>query len=301
MKVLITGGTGLIGSALVQRLKDRYQITVLSRDPQRAQQQLGKHVQVLKSLDDIADIGAFYAVINLQGEGIADKRWSTRQKLRLEQSRWLITRQLTERIQACAQPPEVFVSGSAIGIYGPRGSEPVTEESAITADDFAHKLCAEWERLALAADSDKTRVCVVRTGVVLAEQGGALEKMLPPYLLGLGGPIGKGDFGFSWIQLDDIVGIFEYLLEQESCRGVYNGTAPEPVAQHEFSATIAKVLRKSHFMRIPPVVLKLVFGEMAEMLTKGQYVLPDRILTAGYKFRYPQITEALRACLLPPS
>lgn len=301
MKLLITGGTGLIGSALVARLQDRYQVTVLSRTPQRAQQQLGKKVHVLKSLDDIADLSAYYAVINLQGEGIADKRWSTRQKLRLEQSRWLITRQLTERIQACAQPPEVFISGSAIGIYGPQGAEPVTEASSIQANDFAHHLCAEWERLALAADSEKTRVCVVRTGVVLAENGGALEKMLPPYLLGLGGPIGKGDFGFSWIHLDDIVGIIEFLLEQDACRGIYNGTAPEPVAQRDFSAAIAKVLRKSHFMRVPPVMLRLIFGEMAEMLTKGQFVLPDRIRSAGYSFKYPQVTEALRACLLPPS
>src|SRR5690606_7000400 len=143
-----------------------------------------------------------------------------------------------------AQPPRVFISGSAIGYYGAQGSTPVTEATKVEKNDFAHHLCAEWERLALAAESEQTRVCVVRTGVVLAPKGGALQKMLPPYLLGLGGPLGDGKQGFSWIQLDDIVGIIEHLLEHPECQGIYNGTAPQPVSQAEFSRTIAKVLRK---------------------------------------------------------
>lgn len=301
MKLLITGGTGLIGRALVQRLCKRYQISVLTRNPKRAIDCFGSSVQALSSLAEIKSISDYCAVINLQGEGIADKRWSDRQKLRIEQSRWTITRQLTELIQQADQPPAVFISGSAIGVYGPRDSTPVNEHSGIDANDFAHHLCAEWERLALAAQSERTRVCVLRTGVVLAPKGGALQKMLPPYLLGLGGPLGHGQQGFSWIQLDDIVGIIEHLLEHPDCQGIYNGTAPTPVSQAQFSASIAKVLRKSHFMRVPGFALKLALGELSSMLLTGQYVLPERTQAAGYVFKYPTVEAALKACLLPPS
>ncbi|CUA83096.1 TIGR01777 family oxidoreductase [Pseudidiomarina woesei] len=301
MKLLITGGTGLIGQTLIPHLLKSYQVTVTSRNPQRAIARLGQQVHVVRSLDEISDISEFYAVINLQGEGIADKRWSSRQKLRLEQSRWNITRQLTERIQSAAQPPQVFISGSAIGFYGPQGSTPVTETSVIEADDFAHHLCAEWERLALAADSPKTRVCVIRTGVVLAPEGGALKKMLPPYLLGLGGPLGHGKQGFSWVHIDDMVGIILFLLEHGETRGIYNATAPNPVKQQEFSRSLAKVLRKSHFMRVPAWVLKLMLGEMSDMLLTGQLVLPERLQQAGYSFEFAQVEAALKDCLLPPS
>ncbi|RUO61388.1 TIGR01777 family oxidoreductase [Pseudidiomarina marina] len=301
MKILITGGTGLIGSALIPHLLTDYQVTVISRNPQRAIQRLGSQVHVIRSLDEVTDISDYFAVINLQGEGIADKRWSSRQKLRIEQSRWNITRQLTEAIQAAAQPPQVFISGSAIGYYGAQGNTPVTEATKVEKDDFAHHLCAEWERLALAAESEQTRVCVVRTGVVLAPKGGALQKMLPPYLLGLGGPLGDGKQGFSWIQLDDMVGIILFLLANENTRGIYNATAPQPVEQREFSKTVAKVLRKSHFMRVPAWTLKLMLGEMSHMLLTGQLVIPERLQQAGYQFKYPNVEAALKRCLLPPS
>ncbi|WP_417658503.1 TIGR01777 family oxidoreductase [Pseudidiomarina sp.] len=301
MKLLITGGTGLIGSALIPHLVGDYQVTVISRNPQRAIERLGNSVHVVKSLDEISELSDFYGVINLQGEGIADKRWSSRQKLRIEQSRWNITRKLTERMQNAAQPPQVFISGSAIGYYGAQGDTPVTEATKVEADDFAHHLCAEWERLALAAQSEKTRVCVLRTGVVLAPEGGALKKMLPPYLLGLGGPLGHGKQGFSWVHLDDMVGIILFLLQHEQAQGIFNATAPQPVAQQEFSKTLARVLRKSHFMRVPAWALKLMLGEMSQMLLTGQLVLPERLQQAGYQFKYPQLEAALKDCLLPSS
>lgn len=301
MKLLITGGTGLIGSALIPHLVGDYQVTVISRNPQRALERLGNSVHVVKSLDEISELSDFYGVINLQGEGIADKRWSSRQKLRIEQSRWNITRKLTERMQNAAQPPQVFISGSAIGYYGAQGETPVTEATKVEADDFAHHLCAEWERLALAAQSEKTRVCVLRTGVVLAPEGGALKKMLPPYLLGLGGPLGHGKQGFSWVHLDDMVGIILFLLQHEQAQGIFNATAPQPVAQEEFSKTLARVLRKSHFMRVPAWALKLMLGEMSQMLLTGQLVLPERLQQAGYQFKYPQLETALKDCLLPSS
>lgn len=302
MKVLITGGTGLIGTELIKRLRERYSITILSRQPKRAIERFGKGVHALASLDEVQNIGDFYAVINLQGEGIADKRWTDKQKLQIQQSRWGITRELTERIQQSDTPPQVFISGSAIGYYGDQGDKVMTEDQVVERpDDFAHKLCAEWERLALAAQSAQTRVCILRTGVVLARENSALQKMLPPYLLGLGGPLGSGQQYFSWVHLEDMARLIEFLLEHESCHGVYNATAPEPVPQARFSATIAKVLRKSHFMRVPAWVLKLMLGEMSQMLLTGQRVVPARLQEAGFEFNYPTPEVALRDCLLPPS
>ncbi|RUO54268.1 TIGR01777 family protein [Pseudidiomarina halophila] len=301
MKLLITGGTGLIGTELIGRLRDRYEITVLSREPEEASKRFGKGVQALRSLDDVSDLSDFYGVINLQGEGIADKRWTARQKTRLQESRWEITRKLSERMRACEQPPKVFISGSAIGYYGAQGDEVMTEDKTVDLpDDFAHKLCAEWERLALEAQS-VTRVCVVRTGVVLASDDSALQKMLPPYLLGLGGPLGNGKQYFSWIHLQDIARVFEFLLEHDDCQGVYNGTAPDPLPQELFSAKIAKVLRKSHFMRVPAWVLKLLLGEMSQMLLTGQRVEPARLQQAGFEFEFSSAEAALRDCLLPSS
>lgn len=302
MKVLVTGGTGLIGSALIPRLLADYQVTVTSRTPQRALEQFGPAVQVVRGIEELEDFSEYDAVINLQGEGIAQRRWSARRKQQLEQSRWQVTRELTERIRLAANPPQVFISGSAIGYYGAQGATPVTEQTEVTQpDDFAHRLCVEWERLALAAQSAETRVCVLRTGVVLAPRGGALEKMLPPYLLGLGGPIGSGTQGFSWVHVDDMVEIILFLLRQQECQGIFNATAPQPVEQREFSKTLAKVLRKSHFMRIPSWTMKLMLGELSNMVLTGQFVLPENLQKAGYQFKFESLEAALRDCLLPVS
>lgn len=302
MKLLITGGTGLIGSALIKRLRNQYQITVVTRSANKAHQRLGHDIHTVKSLDEINDIGDFVGVINLQGEPIADKRWTDGQKQKIEQSRWHITRQLAERIRDSAQPPEVFISGSAIGYYGAQGETPVTEAQHQPHDEFAHRLCAEWERLAeQAAGNGKTRVCTLRTGVVLAGKGGALAKMVPPYRLGLGGPLGSGEQMMSWVHLDDMVGIIEHLLVTPECQGPYNATSPYPVSNQMFSKSIAKTLGKPHIVRVPAWVLKLALGEMSEMLLTGQAVLPERIQAAGYRFRYPAVVDALKACLLRPS
>lgn len=301
MKLLMTGGTGLIGSALIKHLKNHYQITVLSRSPQKAYEKLGHDVHVLKSLDEVAEIGDFGVVINLQGEPIADKRWSRKQRQAIEQSRWCITRQLAERIKASEQPPEVFISGSAIGYYGDQGEQPVDEGTQVkgeaVANDFAHQLCAEWENLALLAEQPKTRVCIVRTGVVLAPKGGALEKMILPYKFGLGGPLGSGEQMMSWIHIDDMVALLEHLTANTDCHGIYNATAPEPVRNETFSKTLAQVMHKPHFMRVPAWVMKMALGDMSQMLLTGQAVLPTRLNEAGFRFRYPHLKAALGHCV----
>ena len=199
MKLLMTGGTGLIGRALIERLQHQYEVHVLSRNKTRAYQKLGHAVHVWEDFTELPDMSEFDAVINLQGEPIADKRWSDKQKQVIESSRWQITEQLSQAIQHAPQPPKVFISGSAIGYYGSEAgpaSRHLDEQSAPLCrdsdNDFAHQLCQTWEQLALSADGDKTRVCVLRTAVVLAAKGGALEKMKIPYQLGLGGPLGDG-------------------------------------------------------------------------------------------------------------
>ncbi|MEX1220802.1 MAG: TIGR01777 family oxidoreductase [Idiomarina sp.] len=297
MKLLLTGGTGLIGTELVKRLRNQYQITVKTRSPTKAYRQLGHDIHAIKDLDEIKDIGDFAAVINLQGEGIADKRWTATQRERIEQSRWRVTRKLAEMIQAAEQSPEVFISGSAIGFYGDQGDTRVTETSNEPTDEFAHQLCAEWERLAKTAENGKTRVCLTRTGVVLSRHGGALQQMITPYKFGLGGPLGDGKQMMSWIHIDDMVGALEHMLSNADCQGVYNATAPQPVSNEEFSQSLARAMGKPHFMRVPAWVLKLALGDMSQMLLTGQAVLPQRLQEAGFRFRYPAIKDALKACV----
>ncbi|RUO78835.1 TIGR01777 family protein [Idiomarina tyrosinivorans] len=298
MKLLMTGGTGLIGRALINRLQHRYHITVITRSPTKAYRLLGHDVHAIRSIDELPSLNDFAAVINLQGEPIADKRWSAKQKQKLQQSRWQITRRLAAMIAQAEAPPDVFLSGSAIGYYGPQQSDvKVTEAEHTTHYDFAHELCAEWEQLAFAAENDHTRICTLRTGVVLAPKGGALKKMLPAYKMGLGGPMGNGQQMMSWVHLDDEVGMIETLLDNDQAQGAYNLTAPEPVSNQVFSETLAEVLGRPHLFKVPAFVLQLMLGEMSSMLLEGQAVYPKRMQQLGYRFRYPQLTEALQACI----
>ncbi len=192
MKILLTGGTGLIGRHLIARLQAlHHDITVVTRSPEKARQVLGAGVDIWKNLAEQQNLDGFDAVINLAGEPIADKRWTEEQKQLLCSSRWNITEKLVELIRNSHTPPSVLISGSAVGYYGDLGEVVVTEEEP-PHNEFTHKLCAQWERIACAAQSDRTRVCLLRTGVVLAPKGGILAKMLPPFRLGLGGPIGNG-------------------------------------------------------------------------------------------------------------
>jgi uncharacterized protein len=296
MKILITGATGLIGSALFKKLRNQHHITVLTRNPNKAYQQLGHDIEVLTDLDSQSNLDHIDAVINLAGEPIADKRWSDKQKRKIEQSRWQITEQLVALCKQSTKPPAVFISGSAIGYYGRQGKTPVTETHHEVHDEFTHQLCAKWEAIASQAQSEQTRVCHLRTGIVLASHGGALKKMALPFKLGAGGPIGDGQQMMSWIHLDDMVDLIIHLLHHETATGPYNATAPNPVNNETFSKSLASVLKRPCVFRVPAFVMRGLLGEMADMILTGQAVLPERALEDGFQFRHEHLTEALEHC-----
>lgn len=293
MRILITGAAGLIGSSLTARLLTlSHQLTVLTRDPQRARSRLGDQPTYRQTLDDYRSLDEFDAVLNLAGEPIADKRWSAEQKKRLCYSRWDLTERLATLINAGSTPPRVLISGSAIGYYGDQGQAVVTEEEP-PHDEFTHQLCQRWESLALQAQSDATRVCLLRTGVVLAPQGGALAKMLPPFRLGLGGPIGGGRQYLPWIHLEDMVNGIIFLLEHDTLQGPFNMVAPYPVHNAQFAAQLANVLDRPAFIRVPAFILRLLMGEAATLVLGGQRAVPKRLEQAGFHFQYLELEQAL--------
>ncbi|HEI8866491.1 TIGR01777 family oxidoreductase [Serratia sp. AKBS12] len=298
MRILITGATGLIGSSLTRRLSAlSHQITVLTRNVERARGRLGDNdIRYWSTLQDKQNLDDIDAVINLAGEPIADKRWSKAQKERLCRSRWELTERLASLINASATPPAVLISGSAVGYYGDQDQAVVTEDEA-PQDEFTHRLCQRWETLALRAQSDATRVCLLRTGVVLAPRGGALAKMLPPFKLGLGGPIGNGRQYLPWIHLDDMVNGIIFLLEHPTLHGPFNMVAPYPVHNEQFAATLAKVLDRPAILRVPALVIKLMMGEAAVLVLGGQRAVPKRLEEAGFSFQYFELEQALEAVI----
>ncbi|WP_010325354.1 TIGR01777 family oxidoreductase [Marinobacterium stanieri] len=292
MRVLVTGGSGFIGQALTRALTQRGdQVVILSRQPGKVPAMTG--VVTVDRLQAIS--GKVDAVVNLAGAPIVDKRWSESRKQLLRASRIDLTRDLVSWMQTRDVPPAVLVSGSAIGYYGSHQDE-VLDENAPVAAGFPHELCNAWEQAALVAESASTRVCLVRTGVVLGP-GGALTKMLTPYRLGLGGPIGDGQQWMSWIHLDDEVGAILYLLDNPSLRGPFNLTAPEPVTNEEFSQTLGKVLKRPAAFRMPAFVMRLLLGEASELLLEGQRVVPVHLNSAGYAFKYRTLEPALKAVI----
>lgn len=293
MRVLITGGSGFIGQALTAALSARGDhVFILSRTPQALTP--SARVQAIGALDELK--GSVDAVVNLAGAPIVDQRWSDERKQVLRNSRIELTKVLVEWMKQQPSPPSVLVSGSAIGYYGSHADE-VLDENAEPVAGFAHVLCRDWEQSALEAETLGVRVCLIRTGVVLGPEGGALAKMLPPFRLGLGGPIGSGQQWMSWIHIDDEVGGILYLLDNPSLHGPFNLTAPEPVTNEVFSRTLGRVLHRPAFMRVPAVVMKLMLGEASELLVEGQRVLPENLHTAGYVFKYPRLEPALQQVL----
>jgi uncharacterized protein (TIGR01777 family) len=295
MKILMTGGTGLIGRKLcVALLAKGHELTVLSRKPETVAAKCGSSVQAIATLDEWQTDTVFNAVINLAGEPIIDARWTDERKQQLLQSRVNLTESLIQRIKNATHKPKVLLSGSATGFYGD-GSDTILVESCLPATDFAGQLCSAWESAAQTADAFGVRVCLLRTGLVLDSTGGLLGRMLLPFKLGLAAQLGDGKQWMSWIHIDDYVAIILMLLENPQATGAYNMTAPEPVTNHEFTQTLARVLNRPALFVAPACVLKLILGEMSVLLLGGQRALPKKIQAVGYDFIYPTLENALTA------
>jgi uncharacterized protein (TIGR01777 family) len=291
---LITGGSGFIGSALSRSLvADGQRVTVLTRNIARARPRLPAAVALIERLDAAADVDA---VVNLAGENLAAGRWTPARKREFVDSRIGMTRRVVDWMASLKQRPRVLVSGSAIGWYGTRGDEQLAED-AKPGDDFSAHLCRDWESAARGAEELGVRVCLLRTGIVLDNDGGALKQMLLPFRLGLGGPMGDGRQWMSWVARADIVALVRRLVDNAGARGAYNGTAPAPVTNAEFARTLGAALHRPALLPTPAFALKILFGEMAGILLTGQRVVPRRATADGFAFKYPDLTSTLAAIL----
>ncbi|KAF0808974.1 hypothetical protein A167_02184 [Alcanivorax sp. S71-1-4] len=303
MKILMTGGSGFIGRHLSPVLVARgHDLTVLSRSPQRRRPLLPDAVRLVASLDDIPTDDLPDAVINLAGEGIADRRWTARRKRVLLDSRVQTTQALSDWLGRRGSHPQVLISGSAVGFYGDAGSAELTESSPAMRRDFSYLLCDAWEQAARElANRHGTRLCLLRTGVVLGAHDGMLGRLLPAYRLGLGAQLGNGQQWLSWIHIDDMVALILRCLESPAASGIYNAVAPQPVQQARFHRALAAQCRRPGVMRVPALPLKLALGEMSTLLLGGQKVLPERLLAQGFSFRFPEIDAALQDLLGQPA
>lgn len=302
MKVFITGGTGLVGGRLISRLKQRQdEVVLLSRRLGAARERFGTTCTVVEG--DPMQAGAWMdaaascdAVIHLAGENIFGRRWNEDYKKLLIDSRVKSTANV---VQALARNPKsadgtskVLVNASAIGYYGPHGDEEIDEGSP-PGTDFLAKLCVEWEQAAQAATAHGIRVAVVRVGVVLDKAGGALGKMLLPFKMGVGGPVGSGKQWMSWIHNDDMAGLFALPLENPAAAGPINGVAPSPVTNKDFSKALGRALGRPSFMPTPAFGLRLLLGEVADVVASGQRVLPRKAQELGYQYQFANIDGTL--------
>lgn len=293
MNILVTGATGLIGSHLCKILAQEHMLIALTRNPIKAAQQLPCATHCISSLKEV-NFNDIDVVINLAGEPIADKRWNNAQKNEIKYSRLKITSDLVSAIKDAEHPPHTFISGSAIGYYGRHSASTFIDESFTDVHkEFSHELCKVWEDKALEAESQQTRVCLLRTGIVLCNNAGALKKMYLPFKLGLGGKVASGEQMMSWIHINDIINMLVTLINHPELSGVFNATAPNPVDNQTFTRTLARVLNRPAFFPMPEFVLKLMFGEMSDLLIYGQAVYPTKFEKLGFNFEFDHLKDAL--------
>lgn len=298
MRILLTGGSGFIGSHLSEYLLGQGDEVVFL---QRKSPTEGSSLfwDPKRGILDEQSIEGFDAVINLAGESLVTGRLTGSKKKRVRESRIEATRLLTDTIARLKKPPEVFISASAIGFYGPRDEDEFVDEESSVGSGFLAELCQEWEEAALVLKKPETRVICLRIGMVLANDGGALKQMLPAFRLGLGGRLGSGKQWVSWIALADLVRLIAFLLTHRECSGIFNAVAPCPVTNEVFTYTLAKILRRPAFCRLPGWLLRLLLGEIAdELLLVGARVVPKRTLEAGFMFHYPEFNHCLTEILL---
>ena len=292
MHILLTGGTGLIGRQLCRHwLAQGHRVTVWSRQPETVAQVCGAQVLGVGRLQEV--IGAVDAVVNLAGAPITDRPWTHKRKTLLWSSRINLTETLLAWMESLEQKPAVLISGSAVGWYGDGGERELTEASGPVQDDFPSQLCIAWEETAQRAEAMGVRVVLVRTGLVLAAEGGFLSRLLLPFKLALGGPIGNGRQWMPWVHIKDQIALIDFLLHKEDASGPYNACAPHPVRNREFAKTLGQVLHRPAFMPMPAFALKVGLGELSGLLLGGQKALPERLLVAGFTFQFTELRAAL--------
>ena len=298
MKILLTGGTGFIGSELVKSWNTD-DVTLLTRSPEKAKQNLNhlnqNNLHYIQSLDGLSDLNDFDVVVNLAGEPIADKRWSAEQKERICNSRWHITEKLVELIHASSNPPKAFISGSAVGYYGNQSHQLIDESFSPIDKGFTHSVCSTWESIAQKAKSDNTRVCILRTGVVLGKDGGVLPMMLLPFKFALGSSLGDGKQYMPWIHLEDLCNIYVLALTDKQFSGAINAVAPMHISHKDFTLTIASILNKKIFLpNTPAFLIKLIFGNRSNLILNGSRISSNKIIELGYTFKFPKLEGALK-------
>lgn len=297
MHILITGGTGLIGRALCRFwLQQGHQLTVWSRTPAKVAALCGEQVRAIGRLEDYGD-GPLDAVVNLAGAPIADRPWTAKRRQLLWDSRITLTEQLVAWMATREHKPQVLLSGSAVGWYGDGGELELDELQPQVSSDFASLLCDAWESAALTAEALGIRVVLIRTGLVLAADGGFLKRLLLPFKLGVGGRIGSGQQWMPWIHLHDQVALIDFLLHHETASGPYNACAPRPVRNADFTKALGLALHRPTFMPMPATALKLGLGELAVLLLGGQCCQPVRLLQANFEFRFNTLGDALNDLL----
>ena len=298
MKVLITGGTGFIGKKLIRALHDKnHEILVLTTNPVSAAFHIPVHCEIHEWNPEINAITPDIlkevdAVINLAGENIANGRWSTTQKHKITESRIFSVRRLVEAMSYLDKKPEVFVSASAIGFYGNRENE-VLDEMSPSGNGFLSEVCQEWENEIFTAKSLGVRTLAFRLGMVLGHDGGALNKMLPPFKFGLGGQLGNGSQWMSWIHIDDLVNMLVDAIETPSQKGIYNAVSPKPIQNKNFTKVLGGVVKRPTLFPVPGFVLKMGLGELSDLLLDSQNVSAQKIMKTGFTFKYPDLKDAL--------
>lgn len=300
MHILLTGGTGLIGRALCHHWAAQgHQLTVWSRRPQQVAELCGSQVRGIGRLEELAE-EPLDALVNLAGAPIADRPWTRKRKSLLWASRIALTEQVLAWLERREHKPRVLLSGSAVGFYGDGGERELHEDSPPVCEDFAAQLCGAWEETALRAEALGIRVVLVRTGLVLAKDGGFLKRLLLPFKLGLGGPLGNGRQWMPWIHLADQIALMDFLLQHEQASGPYNACAPQPVRNAEFARALGRELHRPAILPAPAFILRAVLGELSGLLLGGQRALPTRAQEAGFDFRFIHLDVALADLLGQP-
>jgi uncharacterized protein (TIGR01777 family) len=298
MKILISGASGLVGTHLIPTLEAKsHEIYKLVRKTPKDASEIQWDAKTGFSDAEQTKLENFDAVVHLAGDNVASENWSDEKKRRIRESRITGTRVLVDALKRCANLPKIFVSASASGFYGDRKAEILTEESP-KGEGFLPDVCDEWEQEARRAEDFGARVVSPRIGVVLSKDGGALEKMLTPFKLGVGGVVGSGKQWMSWIALDDLINVIHFALENAELKGAVNTVAPNPVTNGEFTKTFGKVINRPTILPIPAFAVKLLFGEMGEtLLLQGQRLIPKKLQDAGFEFEFPNLEDALRHVL----